>query len=196
MEGQDKKQNEPLAELEALLFSYGEPLEIKKIAKVLGRNEDEIKQAIGKLEGSLISENRGVRIVKSEEKVQLATKPEFYPVIEGMVKDEFKEELSPASVEALSIVAYLGPISRPQIDYYRGVNSSFILRSLLMRGLVDKVSDPNRPGIPLYRASFDLIKYLGLSKIDDLPEFDKYRDILKSGSDNPENRLQGSAPAA
>lgn len=184
------------AEVEALLFVYGEELEVKKIAKILSRplsggqaksekvSETEVKEAISELQKKY-SESGGLSLIFSGSpgsKVQLATKPEFASLMEDFIKDEFKEDLTPASLETLSLIAYLGPVSRAQIDYYRGVNSSFILRNLLMRGLVERYTDPQRANVYLYQASFDLLKYLGVSKIEDLPEYDKFKTMTKINS--------------
>jgi len=103
--------------------------------------------------------------------------------LENFIKEEFKENLSPASLETLSIIVYLGPLSRAEIDYYRGVNSSFILRSLLIRGLIERYSDPKRANVYLYVSSFDLLKYLGVSKKEDLPDYGKFKEMmLKQGA--------------
>ncbi|NCO44917.1 SMC-Scp complex subunit ScpB, partial [Candidatus Wolfebacteria bacterium] len=155
------------AEIEAFLFVYGEPLEVKKISKMLSRplsggqakgekvSEAEVKEAVSELQKKY-SEGGGLNLIFSDspagQKVQLATKSEFAPLMEEFIKDEFKEDLTPASLETLSLIAYLGPISRAQIDYYRGVNSSFILRNLLMRGLVERYTDPQRANVYFYQA--------------------------------------------
>ncbi len=166
-----------IAAIEALLFVYGEPLEIKRIAKILKTNEAAVKDAVKNLEEGYLSENRGLKLVSFGDEVQLATKPDFASLLEDFIKEEFKEILTPAALETLSLIAYLGPISRSQIDYYRGVNSSFIVRSLLIRGLVERSTDPKRANVYLYAPSFDLLKYLGLSKVEDLPEYEKFKTI-------------------
>jgi len=182
------------AEIEAFLFVYGEPLEVKKISKMLSRplsggqakgekvSEAEVKEAVSELQKKY-SEGGGLNLIFSDspagQKVQLATKSEFAPLMEEFIKNEFKEDLTPASLETLSLIAYLGPISRAQIDYYRGVNSSFILRNLLMRGLVERYTDPQRANVYFYQASFDLMKYLGISKMEDLPEYEKFKTMAK-----------------
>jgi len=179
-----------LAAIEAILFVYGEPMDIKKIAKILKTEESQIKSALDELAQNFETDNGGLRIVFSGNQAQLATKPEFSNFLESFIKEEFKEQLSPASVETLSLVAYLGPISRPEIDYYRGVNSSFILRSLLVRGLVERSADVNRGNIYLYRPSFDLLKYLGISKVEDLPEYEKFKEMknMETPEENKENK--------
>lgn len=173
----DNKLEKISAAIEALLFVYGEPLEIKRIAKILKVEESVIGDALKELEQECLSENRGLAVIINNGRVQLATKPEFTSLLENFVKEEFKENLTPASLEALSLIAYFGPISRAQIDYYRGVNSSFILRSLLIRGLVERFPGPQRANIYLYQASFDLLKYLGISKVEDLPEYQRFKTI-------------------
>lgn len=167
-----------LAGLEALLFIYGEPIEIKKVAKILGLNESELGEYIASLEGELAREERGLSIIQDKGRIQLATKPAFSKLLEEVTKQEFAEALTPAALETLSIIAYAGPISRADIEYIRGVNSSFILRMLVMRGLVEREINPKRANAYVYSASFDLLRYLGLSKAIDLPDHDKYKDLV------------------
>lgn len=174
--------------VEALLFVYGEPLETKRISKILKVSELDVKNAIQQIEQEFLVENRGLKLIFSSsptgEFVQLATKPEFSSIIESIIKEESKENLTPASLETLSLVAYLGPLSRAQIDFYRGVNSSFILRALLIRGLVERFLDPKRANMYLYQPSFDLLKYLGISKVEDLPEYEKYKTITNNNDND------------
>ena len=120
-----------------------------------------------------------LQLLSDKEKVQLATKSEFNKILETFVKQELTEELTPASLETLSIVAYLGPISRAKIEYLRGVNSSMILRSLSIRGLVERLPDPEHASSFLYQPTFDVMKHLGMQKQEDLPEFEKFRELLK-----------------
>ena len=122
---------------------------------------------------------RGLQIISDREKVQLATKPEWNAILQGFIKEELTEDLTPASLETLSIVSYLGPISRPRIEYLRGVNSSVILRSLMIRGLIERSSDPEHPASFLYRPTFDAMKHLGIQQKEDLPDFAKFQELLK-----------------
>jgi segregation and condensation protein B len=171
----DKK----LASLEALLFIHGEPLTYKKIESVLGLKKDELEPVIAELRKRLEEGGRGLQLVSDKEKIQLATKPEFNKILEDFVKDELTEDLSPASLEALGIVSYLAPISRARLEYLRGVNSIVILRSLMIRGLIERIPDPERPSGFLYRPTFDLMKHLGLAKKEDLPDYEKFQELLK-----------------
>ncbi|MFH0712835.1 MAG: SMC-Scp complex subunit ScpB [Candidatus Jorgensenbacteria bacterium] len=169
-----------LAELEAFLFHYGEAVEIKKIAKILKLKENEVADLVNFLENNLKeTAGRGLTLLRQESRVQLVTKPEFENINKELIKEEFREELSPASLETLSIIAYLGPVSRATVDFVRGVNSSFILRSLLVRGLVEREPNPERRNVYDYRVSFDFLRHIGLGRQEDLPEYDKYKDIIQ-----------------
>lgn len=170
---------ELLSKLEALLFIYGEPIEIKKLARIFSVKEEEVKSGVAALEEELKREERGLTLVEDKGRVQLVTKPEFSKLLEDLTKEEFAEDLTPAALETLSIVSYAGPISRADLEYIRGVNSSFILRALLMRGLIEREIDPKRANAFVYTASFDLLKKLGLSKNSELPEYQKYKDLVK-----------------
>ena len=168
----------PLAALEALLFVHGEPLGLAKIQSVLGVTREVAEEAIRELSQSFAGQARGLTLVTSGEKIQLVTKPEFGSILNQFIKEELSEDLTPASIEALSIISYLGPISRHRLEYIRGVNSSFIVRSLLLRGLVERVPDPGRPSGFLYQPSFALLKHLGVTRLEELPEYEKFRSVL------------------
>lgn len=168
-----------LASLEALLFIHGEPLSYKKIESVLGFAKGEAEPIAAELKKRLEDAGRGLQLVADKEKIQLATKPAWSKLLEDFVKDELTEELTPASLEALAIVAYLGPISRAKLEYLRGVNSIVILRSLMIRGLVERIPDPEHPSGFLYRPTFELMKHLGVAGEKELPEYEKFQELLK-----------------
>jgi len=179
------QEQDSVSALQAILFVYGEPMPEKKLAKILGLTEEKLREVAGALAAKL-KEGGGLALISLDNSMQLATKPEYGKLIETIIKEELNEDLSPASLETLAIVLYMGPVYRVKIDYIRGVNSTFILRSLLLRGLVDREPDPARANAYLYKASFNFIRHLGLQKTDDLPEFAKYKELL--------NKLQ-PAPA-
>ena len=168
------------AKLEALLFVYGEPVKVKTLALKLGLKEEAIKEGLGRLKIALEAENRGLSLVFVEDRVQISTKPSLSPLIEKIIRDEFDAELTSASLETLCIIAYLGPCNRAEIDYIRGVNSSFILRNLTIRGLVERKLDPRRANAFIYNVSFDFLKHLGLDSTGSLPDYEKYRELVKS----------------
>ncbi len=175
-----QENNQKFKELEALLFIYGEPLNIKNIAKFLEIKKDACEEII-KIYEEMLKNNPsgGLMILHNADEIQLVTKPELQKIGEKVIQEEFKEELSPAGLETLSIIAYLGPMPRATIDYIRGVNSSYTLRNLLMRGLIQRNINPNKGSIYEYCTSFNFLKHMGVSKSEELPEFEKYKDVLE-----------------
>jgi len=158
--------------IESILFISGEPVKISKIAKITEAPKPEIENAIMVLQGEY-SGNRGLSIIKKEDEVQMASSPDNSSFITDLVKSEVQENLSRAALEVLSIAAYRGPLSRMDIDAIRGVNSTFTLRSLLMRGLVERVENPKSARSYLYKISFDFLRHLGLDDISKLPDWEK-----------------------
>ena len=185
---ENSEKNNLVSKIEALLFIYGEPIEQKKLAKILNLQEADLKEGISLLEAELNREERGLILIQDKNKLQLVTKPAFSKLLEEVTKQEFTEALTPAALETLSIVMYSGPISRADIEYIRGVNSSFTLRALLMRGLVERDTDSKRSNAYVYKASFELLRHLGLSKNEDLPDYQKYKDLVLHFHQELENK--------
>jgi len=180
------------AQIEAILFFKGEPVAIKKLAELLSSREDTINEALKQLEEKLIG--RGLTLIFNGGEVMLGTTGEASELIEGIKKEELSKDLGKAGLETLSIVLYQGPISRPDIDYIRGVNSSFILRNLMVRGLVDRVANPNDSRGFLYQPTFDLLQYLGVSRVEDLPEFETMKQKVEDFIEQAENKTEGESP--
>lgn len=161
------------SQIEAILFWKGEPQSIKKLAVSLGKKEEEIMAGLEVLKEKI--KDRGVELVFKDDEVMLGTSSKLAPIIERLTKEELVRDLGKAGLETISIIAYKGPISRAEIDYIRGVQSNFILRNLQIRGLVEKVTDEKDQRRFLYRPTFDLLAFLGVSKIEDLPEYEKVK---------------------
>lgn len=155
--------------VEAILFHKAESVKIKDLAKILDVEKEKIENALSQLEENL--EGRGVRLLRNNDAVMLGTTPETAVIIEKLIKDELDKELGKAGLETLSIVLYRGPISRSEIDYIRGVNSSYILRNMVMRGLVERTNDAKRRSF-IYRPTFELLSYLGVTSVSKLPEYE------------------------
>ncbi len=164
-------------QLEAILFWKAEPVSVKKLAAACGRSEEETNDAIAKLEQNLMS--TGVRLLRKNDEVLLGTAPEASELIEKLTKEELSRDLGKAGLETLSIVLYQGPITRAGIDYIRGVNSSFILRHLQIRDLVEKIADPSDARRFLYQPTFALLQHLGVTKVEELPEYGTLKDELE-----------------
>ena len=165
------------AKIEGLLYYKGEEIEIKKIAQLLEVSVGETEEALKKLEDSL--RGRGLVIVRKDDSVVLGISAELSSVIENIRKEEVTKELTKSSLETLSIILYRNGITRSEIDYIRGVNSSFIIRNLLVRGLIEKIVDPKDSRRFLYRPTFETLSYMGVTYIEELPNYDKVRSDLE-----------------
>lgn len=168
-----------LAALEALLFAHGEPVSMNKIEKVLRVEAGKAEELVNLFKEELKRSERGLVLVFDSGKVQLSTKSQFGKVLSQFIKDELSEELSPAALETLSIIAYLGPITRTRLEYFRGVNSFFTLRNLMLRGLIERFPDPERVNSFLYKLTIETIRHLGLTDITNLPDYGKTRKLLE-----------------
>ena len=165
-------------QLEAVLFWKGEPISIKKLAQILTKTEEEISTALKNLEVSLL--NRGIVLVTKEDEVTLGTSKETSELIEKLTKDELVRDLGKAGLETLSIIIYQGPLSRAEIDYIRGVQSNFILRNLMIRGLVEKVPNPKDQRSFLYKPTFEMLSYMGVAKIEEMPNYAEAKAEIES----------------
>lgn len=167
--------------IESFLFVSGEPVKIAKIVKIIGVAETEIENAVASLNEDY-AKNRGLIVVRIKDTIQLATSPENASFVSELVKSEIQENLSQAALEVLSIVAYRGPISRAEIEAIRGVNCTFTLRALLIRGLLDRTENIKDNRSYLYNISLDFLKKIGLESVEKLPDWEtlsKKDDIEK-----------------
>lgn len=163
--------------VEAILFWKGEPQSIKELAKALSTDETSINEALNQLESTLL--NRGLILMRNNDEVTLGTSPTASRVIEAITKEELSRDLGKAALETLAIILYKGPVKRSEIDYIRGVNSTFIIRNLLIRGLIQKSQAPNDQRASVYSTSFELLSHLGLSNVKELPDFDQVQEEIK-----------------
>lgn len=170
-------------QIESILFFKGEAVSLKQLSSILERSIDEVKGSVEILRSDL--QNRGIRLISNGEKVMLGTSPEMHQVIEAIKKEELSKDLGKASLETLSIILYKGPVMKSEIDYIRGVNSASILRNLLVRGLIEKKSESGKRYF-LYYPTFELISFMGISKLEELPEYKKVRQEMEINSEEEE----------
>lgn len=168
--------------IESLLFYQAEPVKIKKLAEILEVDKEKIDESLNKLEQEL--ENRGIKLIKNDGTISLTTSPENSEIIEKIKKEEQDRELSKAALETLSIILYRGPMKRSEIDYIRGVNSQFSLRSLLIKGLIEKEQSKTDERTYIYKSSMDLLSYMGISKIEELPDYQDVNNDINSFIEN------------
>ncbi len=158
------------SKIESLLFINNQPFKIKKFADLLKADKKEVEAAIETLMQEYNQEGRGVQIQKINDEYQMVTSPDNAKVVKDFIKEEVTGELSRAALETLTIVAYRGPITRPEIEQIRGVNCAVILRNLLMRGLVESKEDKKKMQVS-YNITFDFLKFLGLNEQNQLPDY-------------------------
>lgn len=162
--------------LEAFLFWKGEPVTTKQLVTTLNTTPDEIENAIRNLIHQY--EGRGISVVYQNDEVVMATSPVASELIENLTREELNKDLGKAGLETLSIIVYKGPVARSEVDYIRGVNSSFIIRNLLIRGLIEKAPSGKDSRVNLYQPTLELTKLLGLNSIEELPEYDSLRQKI------------------
>lgn len=160
--------------VETILFVHGDPISAEKLAKLTKKRKDEIFAVINELKEDY--KKSGLAIIEKDGQYQLVSNPANSSYIEDLVKQEFTEELSRAAIETLAIVAYKGPLTRVDIEFVRGVNSSFTLRNLMMRGLIERIENPKDARSYLYRISFDFLHHFGLQSVEELPGFKEFKD--------------------
>ncbi|MEN9405615.1 MAG: segregation and condensation protein segregation and condensation protein [Candidatus Parcubacteria bacterium] len=168
----------PASQLESVLFFKSEPLTAKELAKMLGMSEAEVKDAAEALKTSL--QGRGLTLISEGDAYMLTTAPEASQLIERITKEELEKDPGKAGMEVLAIILYQGPQTRAQIDHIRGVNSTFALRQLMIRGLLDRIDNPTDQRSFLYKPTLQLLSFLGVSSTSELPDFEKTKEMLAS----------------
>ncbi len=163
------------SQIEAVLFFKGEPILKKKLAEILEKTSEEITEALSSLRINL--DNRGITLIEEGDHLALGTTALASEIIEKVTKEELMRDLGKAGLETLSIILYRKEISKREIDYIRGVNSSFIIRNLLIRGLVERVEKDGARGFS-YKPTVELLAYLGISRLEELPEYAKVMEEL------------------
>ncbi len=159
------------AKLEALLFVSTAPVSLTQLGTALGLTPAKLSAVVKELEESLAT--RGLRIQTQRGRVQLTTAPEIAALIQEFLNLESTTRLSPAALEALAIIAYKQPVTRPQVDAIRGVNSDGVIRSLLNKGLIQEGGRAEGPGRPiLYGTTPEFLQHFGLSSLSALPTLD------------------------
>lgn len=154
--------------VESLLFVADGPVTISQLATVLEMEEAAIEEILEQL--SREYEQRGFRLQRLGNRVQMVSAPEAAPYIQRFLGLEITDRLSPAALETLAIVAYRQPITRAQIESIRGVSSDSVLRTLMRKGLIEEVGRLEQVGRPiLYGTTMEFLQHFGLQSLDDLP---------------------------
>ena len=160
-----------LASIEAILFVAIEPVSINNLATILETTASQVEKHLEILENEY--QERGIRLQRYGGKVLLTSAPEQSQLIERFLGLESTSRLSKAALESLAIIAYKQPITRPEVDAIRGVNSDSVLRSLISKDLIQELGRSSGPGRPiLYGTTSEFLQYFGLQSIDVLPQLE------------------------
>ena len=175
-------------QIEGLLFVAAEPVAPASLAEALDVTASTVERALKELEESL--QTRGLRLQRNAGRVQLTTAPQLAVTIERFLGLEATSHLSRAALETLAIIAYQQPVTRPQVDSLRGVNSDGMMKSLMSKGLIQESGRTDGPGRPiLYSTSPEFLQHFGINSITELPplelpEADTSQDELLKGQEN------------
>jgi segregation and condensation protein B len=163
--------------IEGLLFYKQQPQKKSAIAALFSVSEDAVNEAITVLANRL--QNTALRLLQTDTDITLVTAPTIAPLIDTLRKQDIKSDIGKAGAETLAIILYRGPITRTAIDRIRGVNSSFILRNLLIRGLVERTNDKANGGYS-FSISPALLQHLGVAHKHELTDFARITDALEA----------------
>jgi segregation and condensation protein B len=155
--------------VESLLFVATRPLSAKKLGEISGAETAAVEEALAELARTYDGRG-GLVLVRSGQDWQLATSPDSAAVVQEYLKDEMTGELTRPSLEALTVIAYRGPVTKAEIEQIRGVNCTLIIRNLMMRGLVEAEED-RKSLLTRYRVSLNFLRFLGVAKVEDLPDY-------------------------
>jgi len=162
------------SQIESLLFLADRPLKKKELAKLTNSKLKEVERAISELIKDYNLKDGGIKIIDNGNTVQMVTNPKNTEIVEKFLKEEITGELTPASLETLSIIAYRGPITREKIEQIRGVNCAIILRHLLIKDLIEKIE---KDGKELYQVSTSFLRHLGITSLNELPDYERLRNL-------------------
>ena len=172
--------------LEALLFVAAEPVPTAQLATALDVSTSVVERGLNELDASL--QSRGLRLQRHAGRVQLTTAPQLAELIERFLGLEATSHLSRAALETLAIIAYQQPVTRPQIDSIRGVNSDSMMKSLLSKNLILESGRADGPGRPiLYSTTPEFLQHFGLNSILEMPPLARPEE----DGDNHDEMLKG-----
>ena len=166
--------------IESVMFAYAEPITIKELNYII--NEELSAKEIEIMLESLIEEyeqnNRGIQIIKLENKYQMTTNKEYASYIKKIVEPKKKKSLSQATLETLTIIAYKQPITKVEIENIRGVKCDKVIQTLFENELIREAGRLNKIGKPIiYRTTDEFLKILNIEKLEDLPPIENYQEI-------------------
>ncbi len=155
----------------SILFVASKPVSIKELREALEITEEDLKSAIAEL----VSANQasGIILLAHDNKLQLASNPDNSSIVKRFLSLELREKLTDAAMETLGIILYKQPVSKTEIENIRGVNSQYIIRQLLIRGLIEKIQSSSDKRMQLYKTTLEFMQFLGIKNMNELPDFEE-----------------------
>lgn len=159
-----------LSVIEAILFAAGESVPVARLSLILGTGEDEVVAAAQELRERYECEQRGMRILQLDDRLQMCSAPEFAPYISKALEQRKPPMLSQPALETLAVVAYFQPVTRAYVEQVRGVDSSYTVSALCERGLIEECGRLEVPGRPaVFRTTDVFLRTMGISSLKELP---------------------------
>ena len=180
------------AEIEAILFSLGESVDIAVIADAVGLSRAETEKVLKDMQQRYEAADRGIRLIRLEDRYQLSTKKELYPTLIKVVRQPQKTTLTDVLMETLSIVAYRQPVTRTEIEKIRGVKCDHAINKLVEYNLIQEVGRLDAPGRPiLFGTTEEFLRHFGTDSVDDLPAMNpvKVEDFKAEAEEEANVRL-------
>ena len=162
--------------VEAILFMVGSPVSLAELSRALEADQEQIGQAIVELQKEF--ENHGLIITENNESYQMVTSPEVSGVVKNYIQAQLREKLTEAAIETLTIITYRQPVSKTEIEAIRGVNSQYILKLLMQRGLAEHVPSQTDARVLLYQTTHELLHHLGIKNLKELPNFEEIKNNM------------------
>ena len=163
--------------IEAILFAAGDSVPLARLSLVLGVSEQDVETSVKMLQESYAQQQRGMRILRLEDKGQMCSAREYASFISKTLEQRKPPVLSQPALETLAVVAYFQPVTRAYIEQVRGVDSSYTVGVLNERGLIEECGRLEVPGRPvLFRTTDVFLRTMGISSLDELPELPDMTD--------------------
>lgn len=160
--------------IESLLFTWGDPLDLEDIAKILEIDKSNVYKVIKEMIDDFDHNKRGLRIIKMDNSYQIGTRPEHYNWLKKLKEQKPPKSLSNATLETLSIIAYKQPVVKSDIDYIRGVKCDRALKTLIERNLVKELGRLEKTGRPIiYGTTKEFLRLFSLESLNELPELER-----------------------
>ncbi|MGL5347490.1 MAG: SMC-Scp complex subunit ScpB [Peptostreptococcaceae bacterium] len=166
--------------IEAVMFAYGDPISIKELNNIINEelSSKEIEYMLHTLMDEYNEKNRGIQIIKLEDKYQMCTNKDYSSFIKKVLEPKKKKSLSQATLETLTIIAYKQPITKVEVEDIRGVKSDKVIQTLLENELIVEAGRLDKIGKPIiYRTTNEFLKLLNIEKLEDLPPLEEVQNI-------------------